>query len=393
MRDVVIVDAIRTPSGRGKPGGALSGAHPVDLLADVLAALVARSDLDPVLVDDVIAGCVTQAGEQTGNVGRHAVLAAGLPVSIPATTIDRQCGSSQQAVHFAAQAIAAGAADVVIACGVESMSRLPLGSSTLGRDVAGARVRERFGGLVHQGISAELIAARWGLTRDALDAYAAESHWRAAATDFSAELLPVAVPGPDGDGVVVSADETVRPGTTPESLAGLAPAFEDPRAAVRFPEIAWRITAGNASPLTDGASGALLMGADVAVRLGLAPRARVVATAVVGDDPILMLTAPIPATARVLQRAGLTIDDVDAVEVNEAFASVPLAWLAETGADPARLNPRGGAIALGHPLVASGTRLLTTLLAQLDATGGRYGLQTMCEGGGMANALVVERLA
>jgi acetyl-CoA acyltransferase len=393
----VIVDAVRTPAGRGKPGGALSGVHPVDLLAGVLTTLVERSGIDPLLVDDVLGGCVMQVGEQAFNVTRQAVLGAGLPLAVPATTIDRQCGSSQQAAHFAAQGVIAGAYDVVVACGVESMSRVPMGSSVAGKDPFGTSVAARFpDGLVHQGISAELIAARWKLDRDQLDAYSATSHARAAATaaagGFHREVLPVTAPGPDGATTQVTADETVRPGTTPEGLAQLQASFRTDALAARFPEIGWHITPGNSSPLTDGASAVLIMEEATAVRLGLTPRARFRSFAVVGDDPLFMLTGPIPATRRVLDRAGLTLDEIDAYEVNEAFAPVPLAWAHDLAADPARLNPRGGAIALGHALGSSGTRLLTTLLHHLEDTGGRYGLQTMCEGGGMANATIIERL-
>jgi acetyl-CoA acetyltransferase family protein len=388
--EAVIVDVVRTPSGRGKPGGRLAGVHPVDLLAGVLDALVNRNDLDPALIDDVIGGCVSQVGEQSFNVTRSAVLAAGFPERVPGTTVDRQCGSSQQTAAFAAQAVLSGQADIVIACGVESMSRVPLGSSVGGADTWGRRLRARYpDGLVGQGVSAELIAAEWGLSRDALDAFAARSHRLAAEAGesgaFAAEVVPV--PGVDS-----LADETVRPGTTIETLAQLPPAFRTDALAARFPDLDWRITAGSSSPLTDGASAALIMSAAAAEQLGLEPRARFRSFAVVGSDPMLMLTGVIPATARVLERAGLTHDDIDVYEVNEAFASVPLAWLAETHADEARLNPRGGAIALGHALGSSGTRLLTTLVAQLEATGGRYGLQTMCEGGGMANATIIERV-
>lgn len=388
--EAVIVDVVRTPVGRGKPGGRLSGVHPVDLLAGVLDALVNRNDLDPALIDDVIGGCVSQVGEQSFNVTRTAVLAAGFPESVPATTVDRQCGSSQQTATFAAQAVLAGQADIVIACGVESMSRVPLGSSIGDADPYGARVRARYpDGLVGQGVAAELIAERWGLSRDELDAFAARSHRLATEAGesgaFAAEVVPV--PGVDS-----LTDETVRPGTTAETLAGLAPSFRTDELAARFPELDWRITAGNSSPLTDGASAALIMSAEAAEQLGLEPRARFRSFAVVGSDPMLMLTGVMPATARVLERAGLTHDDIDVYEVNEAFASVPLAWLAETGADEVKLNPRGGAIALGHALGSSGTRLLTTLVAELEASGGRFGLQTMCEGGGMANATIIERV-
>lgn len=388
--EAVIVDVVRTPVGRGKPGGLLSAVHPVDLLAGVLDALVNRNDLDPALIDDVIGGCVSQIGEQSYNITRNAVLAAGFPEHVPGTTIDRQCGSSQQAATFAAQAVLAGQADIVIACGVESMSRVPLGSSAAGADPYGSRIRTRYPeGLVNQGVSAELIAAKWGFDRDELDAFAARSHELAAAAHESGAFASEVVPVP---GVDALADETVRPGTSVESLAGLNPAFRTDALAARFPELDWRITPGNSSPLTDGASAALIMSAERAEQLGLTPRARFRSFSVVGSDPLYMLTGVIPATAKVLDRAGLTHDDIDAYEVNEAFASVPLAWLADTGADAAKLNPRGGAIALGHALGSSGTRLLTTLVNQLEATGGRYGLQTMCEGGGMANATVIERI-
>ncbi|WP_295819647.1 thiolase family protein [uncultured Microbacterium sp.] len=389
MRTAVIVDAVRTPSGRGKPGGALSGIHPVDLAALVLRATLERNGLESAQIDDVLLGCVSQAGEQTMNIARQAVLAAGFDERVPATTIDRQCGSSQQAAQFAAQGVMAGQYDIVIAGGVESMSRVPLGVAT---SVAGSPfspgLHARYpDGLVNQGVSAELIAARWGFSRDELDAYAAASHERAAEAQvqgrFASQLLAV-------DGVEI--DETVRPGTTVAGLSGLAPAFRTDAMAERFPEIDWLITPGNSSPLTDGASAVLIMSEQKARELGLTPRARFHAFSVVGDDPLMMLTGPIPATRRVLERGGLTIDDLDAYEVNEAFAPVPLAWAAELGADAAKLNPWGGAIALGHALGSSGTRLLGTLLAHLESTGGRYGLQTMCEGGGMANATIIERL-
>ncbi|MQY31856.1 thiolase family protein [Nocardia aurantia] len=392
MTSAVIVDAIRTPSGKGKPGGQLSDVHPADLLGRVLRALTERTGLDPALVDDVLGGCVSQAGEQALNITRNAVLGAGFPEAVPATTIDRQCGSSQQAAHFAAQGVLAGAYDVVIACGVESMSRVPMGTPGLGQDPAGPAVAARYPeGLVNQGVSAELIAARWKFDRGELDEFSARSHARAAATaasgGFDAEILPVRA----GDRTL-TADETVRAGTTAEKLAGLAPAFRDDRVAQRFPEIDWKITPGNSSPLTDGASAVLIMSEEKANALGLRPKARFHSFAVTGSDPLLMLTGVIPATQKLLARAGLSIADIDAYEVNEAFAPVPLVWQRELGADPERLNPRGGAIALGHPLGASGTRLLTTLVHHLEATGGRYGLQTMCEGGGMANATLIELL-
>jgi acetyl-CoA acyltransferase len=398
--DAVIVDVVRTPSGRGKPGGALSGVHPADLLAGVLGELVSRNDLDPALVDDVIGGCVSQVGEQSYNITRTALLSAGFPDSVPGATVDRQCGSSQQAATFAAQSVIAGTCDIVIACGVESMSRVPLGSSTT---TAGAQrrygelMRERYPkGLVSQGVAAELINEKWNLNRHELDVFAARSHRLAAAAaergDFSAdaraELVAVTTP----DGTVVTEDETIRPGTTAAALGALRPAFYTEALAGRFPKLDWHITAGNSSPLTDGASAALIMSAARAESLGLTPRARFHSFAVTGSDPKLMLTGVIPVTQRILQRSGLDIDDFDAYEVNEAFACVPLVWQHELHADPARLNPRGGAIALGHALGSSGTRLLATLLNELESSGGRFGLQVMCEGGGMANATIIERL-
>ncbi len=386
MNEAVIVDVIRTASGRGKPGGQLSGIHPVDLLGEVLQTLVQRSNLDPALVDDVIGGCVSQVGEQSYNVVRNALLAAGFPDSVPGTTIDRQCGSSQQAAMFAAQGVMTGQYDIAIACGVESMSRIPLGSSTGGMDPYGTRIAKRYpDGLVNQGVSAELIAHKWGFSRETLDAFSARSHALAVAArdDFAGEIIPIA-------GMMI--DETVRESTTAEGLAGLNPAFRTDDLAARFPELDWRVTPGNSSPLTDGASAALIMSAERAASLGLTPRARFHAFSVVGSDPLYMLTGVIPATRKVLDRAGLTMDDLDWYEVNEAFASVPLAWQHDLGADPEKLNPRGGAIALGHALGSSGTRLLTTLVNQLEASGGRWGLQTMCEGGGMANATIIEKL-
>jgi len=392
-RTAVIVDAVRSPMGRGKPGGALSGLHPVDLLAQVLQALVARSDLDPGTVDDVLVGCVGGNGEQSGTPGRQAVLAAGWPEHVPAVTIERKCGSGQQALDFAVQGVVAGAYDIAIAAGIESMSRVPMGSGRGDADPHGPQVLARYApGLVPQGISAELVADKWGLSRQALDAYAARSHARAAEATasgaFARELVEVTTP--DG---VVTADETIRAGTTAEKLAGLSPAFATSPHAARFPELDWKITAGNSSQLTDGAAALLVMSEERAAALGLTPRARIVATAVTGDDPLMMLTGPIPATHAVLARAGLSVGDIAAFEVNEAFASVPLAWQAEFGVPDELLNPRGGAIALGHPLGASGARLATTLLGFLEDTGQRYGLQTMCEAGGMANALVLENLA
>ncbi|MCU1481302.1 MAG: acetyl-CoA acetyltransferase [Subtercola sp.] len=397
MTTAVIVDAIRTASGRGKPGGALSGTHPVDLMGTVLASLLERNGLESTLIDDVLIGCVTQVGEQSTNVARNSVLAAGFDESIPATTIDRQCGSSQQAAHFGAQGIIAGAYDIVIAGGVESMSRQPLGSASIGKDYLGTRIHARYpDGLVNQGISAELIAAKWGFTREQLDEFSALSHQRAAAaaTDgfFESSIVPINVRSAEGTESLHTVDETVRAGTTTAKLGTLLPAFYDEAMAARFPQLNWSVTPGNSSPLTDAASAVLIMSEEKALQLGLTPRARFHSFTVVGDDPLYMLTGPIPATHKILQRSGLSFSDLDAYEVNEAFASVPLAWAQEFDADPEKLNPRGGAIALGHAVGSSGTRLLGTLLAQLEATGGRYGLQTMCEGGGMANALIIERL-
>ncbi|HVB52119.1 MAG TPA: thiolase family protein [Acidimicrobiales bacterium] len=397
MRDAVIVDIVRTASGRGKTGGALSGTHPVDLLASTLRSLLERTGIDPALVEDVIGGCVTQAGQQSTNITRNAVLAAGMPESVPATTIDRQCGSSQQAAHFAAQGVIAGAYDIVIACGVESMSRAPMFSSNMDEDHWGSGVAARYpGGLVSQGLSAELVASRWQLDRQVLDEFSAQSHERAAKATraglFNREIVPVVVKDAKRVDVLHSLDETIRPDTTLEGLGKLRPSFIDDPDGARFPEIDWLITAGNSSPLADGASGALIMEAGAAARLGLKPRARFHAFSVTGDDPVLMLMGVVPATKMVLQRADLDLDEVDAYEVNEAFAPVPLAWAREFNADLDRLNPRGGAIALGHPLGSSGLRLMATLVNHLEESGGRYGLQTMCEGGGMANATILERL-
>ncbi|WP_029429794.1 thiolase family protein [Blastococcus sp. URHD0036] len=393
MPPAVIVDAVRSPMGRGKAGGALSGLHPVDLLAQVLSALAERNSLDPATIDDVLVGCVGQNGEQSATPGRQAVLAAGWPESVPSVTIERKCGSGQQALDFAVQGVVAGAYDIAVAAGVESMSRVPMGSARGDADPHGPRVNERYSpGLVPQGISAELVAQKWGLSREQLDAFAVASHDRAAAAAasgaFDREIVPITTP--DG---VVTADETIRPGSSVEKLGGLKPAFAASPHASRFPDLDWKITAGNSSQLTDGASALLVMSEERAAALGLTPRARIAATAVTGDDPLMMLTGPIPATHKLLQRSGLSIDDIAAFEVNEAFASVPLAFQAEFGIPGEKLNPRGGAIALGHPLGASGARLATTLLGYLEDTGQRYGLQTMCEAGGMANALVIENLS
>ena len=379
-RDAVIVDAVRTPVGRR--AGGLSGTHPVDLSAHVLDALVLRTGVDPALVEDVVWGCVSQTGEQAVNVGRNAALAAGWPEDVVGVTLDRQCGSSQQAVHFAAAGVISGQYDIAVAGGVESMSRVPmLCTVTQGPGLPfGPRMMARYadvGGLVPQGESAEIIAERWKLSRTELDEIAVRSHAGAAAAadsgGFDGELAPV------GD---VAADEGIRRGTSVETLAGLRTVFREDGV----------VTAGNSSQISDGAAALLITTSVVAARHGWRPLARLHAFATAGVDPITMLTAPIPATARVLSRAGLGLDDIDAFEVNEAFASVVGAWLAETGADPARVNPRGGAIALGHPLGGSGARLMTTRVHHLVQTGGRWGLQTMCEGGGMANATVLERL-
>jgi acetyl-CoA acyltransferase len=394
MRDAVIVEAVRTPIGKGRPTGTLAGVHPVELLAHSLRSLIGRSGIDADLVDDVIGGCVDQVGEQAMNTTRNAWLAAGLPDSVPATTIDRQCGSSQQAVHFAAQGVISGAYDLVIACGVESMSRVPMWSNVpTGADPFGPGVAARFpDGLVPQGISAELIAAKWSITREQMDEFATRSHQRAAQAHsnglFDTELAPVRT-----DAGLVTSDESVRPGTTPEVLAGLRPAFADPVYAERFPQIDWSVTAGNSSPINDGASAVLITSSETAARLGLRPIARLHSFAVTGSDPLLMLTGVIPATDKVLRRAGLRLEDIDLFEVNEAFASVVLAWLQETGADPAKVNVNGGAIALGHPLGASGTRLMTTLVGAMRQRGARYALQTMCEAGGLANATILEGLS
>ncbi|MFD7877250.1 thiolase family protein [Streptomyces sp. NPDC059766] len=387
MRDAVIVEAVRTPVGKGKPNGALAHVHPVELLAHTLRTLVERSGIDPALIDDVIGGTVDQVGEQAMNTTRYAVLSAGFPETVPATTVDRQCGSSQQAVHFAAQGVLSGAYDIVVACGVESMSRVPMWSNVpAGKDPFGPGVAARYPeGLVPQGISAELIAAKWSLTREQMDAFAVSSHHKAgAAWDaglFDAETAPL-----EG----LARDESIRPSSTPEILAGLKPAYYDPGFAERFPQIGWNITAANASPINDGASAVLITSSETAERLGLRPLARLHSFAVTGSDPVLMLTGVIPATEKVLQRAGLTIDEIDLFEVNEAFSSVVLAWQQETGADLAKVNVHGGAIAIGHPLGASGTRLTTTLVHALHARGARYGLQTMCEAGGLANAMILE---
>jgi acetyl-CoA acyltransferase len=388
MTTAVIVDAIRTPLG--KRNGKLKDWHPVDLAAETLNALIKNTGIDPAIVDDVVMGCVMQVGEQAANPARNAVLAAGWPESVPGTTIDRQCGSSQQAAHFAAQGVMAGAYDVVIAAGVEVMTRVPMGSSMADGKFGfpfGPKVGERYqpqGGLVPQGISAELIADKWGISRDDMDRFGVQSQERAARATregrFEREILPVR----DAEGNLMTADEGIRD-TSMESLGKLKPSF-------RPVEEGGRVTAGNSSQITDGAAALLIMSEEKAKALGLRPRARFVNFSLAGDDPRFMLTAPIPATAKVLERAKLRLEDMDVVEINEAFASVVLAWEKEFHPDMERVNPNGGAIAIGHPLGCSGARLMTTLLHELERTGGRYGLQTMCEGGGMANATIIERL-
>jgi acetyl-CoA acyltransferase len=379
VRDAVIVGAVRTPVGRRN--GALSGVHPVDLSAHVLRSLAERTGIDPAVVDDVVWGCVGQAGEQSFDIARNAVIGAGWPLSVPGVTVDRQCGSSQQAVHFAAAGVISGQYDVVIAGGVESMSRVPMGSPLAGKNPLGSAFRDFYGEVFpSQGTGAEMIARRWNLSRAQLDEFSLASHEKAAAAQdegrFASQLAPVPLPG----GGVVTADEGIRRDTTLEKLAALKPAFREDGV----------IHAGNSSQISDGAAALAITTSERAAALGLAPLARIHTAVVAADDPVIMLTAPIPATGKALDRAGLKIGDIGAFEVNEAFAPVPLAWLAETGADPARLNPDGGAIAIGHPLGGSGARLMTTLVYHMRDNGVRYGLQVMCEGGGQANATVLE---
>jgi acetyl-CoA acyltransferase len=384
MRETVIVEAVRTAVG--KRNGGLSGMHAADLSAVVLNELLERTGVDPAIVDDVIWGCVSQVGDQSSNIGRYAVLAAGWPESIPGTTVNRACGSSQQALDFAVHAVMSGEQDVVVAGGVEVMSRVPLGSARASGMPYGPKVLARYDDFsFNQGLSAEMIAKKWGLSRSRLDEYSAQSHERAAAAQdggaFIEQIVPVFVDGAEGaDGAVVAADEGVRRGTSVEKLAALKPAFADDGV----------IHAGNSSQISDGAAALLVTTAELALELGLTPIARYRAGAVTGADPVLMLTGPIPATEKVLSKAGVALDEVGVFEVNEAFAPVPLAWLAETGADERRMNPLGGAIALGHPLGASGAVLMTRMVHHMRDNGIRYGLQTMCEGGGTANATLVE---
>ena len=387
MATAVIVDAVRT--ALGKRNGKLKDWHPVDLAAETLKALVQRNDLDPALVEDVIMGCVMQTGEQGLNIGRNAALAAGFPESVVGTSVDRQCGSSQQSAHFAAQGVIAGAYDVVVAAGVECMTRVPMGVTMNGPGMPfGPKMMERYqaaGGLVPQGISAEMIADKWALSRDDLDAFSVESHKRAARATtegrFEKEIIPITVETEEGK-EEFTRDQGIRPDSSMESLANLKPAFKPDG----------KVTAGNSSQITDGAAALLIMSEDKAKQLGLTPRARFHAFALAGVDPITMLTGPIPSTSKVLERAGMTMDQIDLTEINEAFASVVLAWAKEHHPDMEKVNVNGGAIALGHPLGCSGARLMATLLNELERSGGRWGLQTMCEGGGMANATIIERL-
>ena len=382
MREAVIIEAVRTPVGRRN--GSLSGLRSEDMAGLVLREVVKRAGIDPALVEDVLMGCVSQVGEQGFCLGRQAALIADYPQHVPGLTIDRQCGSSQQAVHFAAQAILAGDMEVIVAAGVENMSRVPMGSNVQGIELS-KELTSRYE-IINQGLSTERIAEKWGLSRQQMDEFSLESHEKAIKSQdegrFKREIMPVSVMLPDGNQAVISIDEGPRRGTSLEKLASLKSPFQENG----------RVTAGNASQISDGAAAVLVMSREKADELGLKPRFRIVARSVIGSDPTLMLTGPIPATAKVLAKAGLSLADIDIFEVNEAFAAVPLAWLMETGANSKKLNPNGGAIALGHPLGASGARLMTTLMHELERTGGRYGLQTMCEGHGMANATIIERL-
>jgi acetyl-CoA acyltransferase len=381
MHDPVIVEAVRTPVG--KRNGGLSQVHPVDMSAHVLNALLERTGIDPTIIDDVIWGCVSQVGEQTGDIGRNAVLAAGWPIRVPGVSVDRQCGSSQQSVSFAAASVAAGYYDVVVAGGAESMSMVPIGASAQGKSALGEGFKKHFGDVIpHQGEAAEMIAERWNLSRTELDEFSLRSHEKAAAAQdeglFEVEIAPVSTPE-DGS---VTRDEGVRRGGTLESLGQLKPVFRPDGV----------VTAGSSSQISDGASAILITSSTKAKELGLNALARVHTAVVEADDPVIMLTGPIPATAKALHRSGLSLDDIGVFEVNEAFATVALAWLRETGANDALLNPNGGAIALGHPLGASGTRIMTTMLHHMRRNDIRYGLQTMCEGGGQANATILELL-
>ena len=390
MRRAALIDVVRTPFGKGREGGALSSEHPVDLYAKVIRALVERQDIDPNLIEDVITGCVLQVGEQAGNIGRQATLAAGLPESVPALTLDRKCGSAQQAIDSAAQGIIAGAYDVAIAGGVEMMSVVPMKMNRMGKDSEGPIFRERYpDGLVHQGIAAERIAARWQLGREELDRFALMSHYKAAADQEAVkkDIVPIRL----SDGGLVDRDEGIRAESNLEKMMSLRPAFENEEMKNRFPEISWSVTAASSSQVSDGAAACLLVEEKTAARLNLSPRAYLTHFAVSGDDPLMMLTGVIPATRKILKRAGLSIDDLGVYEVSEAFASVPLAWEKELQADPERLNVFGGAIAIGHPVGASGGRLVANLLRALESGRGQYGLVTMCESGGMANASLFER--
>ncbi|HEX8100816.1 MAG TPA: thiolase family protein [Actinomycetota bacterium] len=400
MREAVIVEAVRTPIG--KRNGSLKETHPVDLLAEALKEVVARAGVDPGQIEDNITGCVSQVGEQSINIGRNGWLAAGFPETIPSTTVDRQCGSSQQSIHFAAQGVMAGAYDLVVASGVENMTRVPMGSSMMGQNPFGPQMFARYEGkIVPQGISADLIASKWGITREDSDDFAYRSHMRAAEATkngyFKNEIIPLKVTGAEGEQVLLDYDEGIRFEPNREKMGTLPAAFQNPTFEDMFPgQINWTVTAANSSQISDGASAVLIASREKAEQLGLTPRARFISFALAGDSPILMLTAPIPATKRVLERAGLSLEDIEVVEINEAFASVVLAWQRELGVSDEwfedHVNPNGGAIAVGHPLGATGAKLMTTMLHELERRDGRYGLQTMCEGGGMANATVIERL-
>ena len=400
MREAVVLEAVRTPIG--KRNGSLKDFHPVDLLAEALKELVARSGVDPGQIEDNITGCVSQVGEQSINVGRNGWLAAGFPETIPSTTVDRQCGSSQQAIHFGAQGVMAGAYDLVVASGVENMTRVPMGSSMMGANPFGQQLFARYEGkLVPQGISADLIATTWNITREESDDFSYRSHLKAAAATkegrFRREILPLKVTGEGGEQILLDRDEGIRMEPDRAKMNDLKPAFQAESFEQMFPgQLNWTVTAGNSSQISDGASAVLIASREKAEELGLTPRARFLSFTLAGDSPILMLTAPIPATRKALDRAGLTLEDIDVVEINEAFASVVLAWQRELGIPDEWLeehvNPNGGAIAVGHPLGATGAKLMTTMLHELERRGGRYGLQTMCEGGGMANAMIIERL-